>query len=105
MKEPFAWDHYSDQPAIIKNKALKRTMRRSALPSLIKTFLVALFGSTACYCLCSPFLRRKKIDGTDFFGMGVNLDKEPNTTPYLIDELGITKTAHSYSAVGDGTSK
>lgn len=90
MKEPFAWDHYSDQPSIIKNKALKRAMRRSALPSLVKTFLVALL-TLPFALLITPFARRKKIDGEDFFALGVNLDKEPNTTPYLIEELGVKK--------------
>ena len=88
MKEPFAWDHYSDQTAIIRDKALKRQMRRSALPSLIKTFLIALFALPMALLL-TPFTRRRTIDGKDFFGMGVNFDKEPNTTPYLLEELGV----------------
>ncbi len=90
MKAPFAWDHYSDQPAIIKDKALKRLMRRSALPSLIKTFLVALL-TLPIALLSIPFVRRRHINGEHFFGMGVNLEHEPNTTPYLIDELGVKK--------------
>ena len=88
MKEPFTWDNYSDQPAIIKNKALKRAMRRSALPSLVKTFLIALI-TLPVVLLLTPFVQRRTISGKDFFGMGVNLDKEPNTTPYLLEELGI----------------
>jgi hypothetical protein len=90
MKQPFAWDHYSDQPAIIRDKTLKRAMRRSALPSLIKTFLIALM-TLPIALLAMPLLGRRTITGEHFFGMGVNLDKEPNTTPYLIDELGIQK--------------
>ncbi len=90
MKQPFAWDQYSDQPAIIKDKALKRAMRRDALPSLIKTFLIALIALPLAFVL-SPLMPRRKISGEDFFGMGVNLDKEPNTTPYLLDELGVKR--------------
>jgi hypothetical protein len=90
MKQPFAWDHYSDQPAIIRDKALKRAMRRSALTSLMKTFLVALI-TLPIALLVMPFLGRRTITGEHFFGMGVNLDKEPNTTPFLIEELGIQK--------------
>jgi hypothetical protein len=90
MKKPFAWDHYSDQPAIIKDKALKRAMRRSALPSLIKTFLIALI-TLPIALLVMPFIPRRSIMAKDFFGIGVNLDKEPNTTPYLLDELGVKK--------------
>jgi hypothetical protein len=90
MKEPFTWDYYSDQPAIIKDKALKRQMRRSALPSLIKTFLIALI-TLPFALLLMPFMPRRTISGEHFFGMVVNLDKEPNTTPYLIEELGVKK--------------
>jgi hypothetical protein len=90
MKTPFAWDTYSDQPAIIRDKALKRQMRRSALPSLIKTFLIALAILPIAFVV-HYLLPRKKITGKEFFGMGVNLDKEPNTTPYLLEELGIKK--------------
>lgn len=90
MKQPFAWDHYSDQPAIIRDKSLKRQMRRSALPSLIKTFLIALITLPVALLLI-PFNSRRTINGKDFFGMGVNLDKEPNTTPYLLEELGVQK--------------
>ncbi|MBD3798915.1 glycosyl hydrolase [Sulfuricurvum sp.] len=90
MKQPFAWDHHSDQPAIIRDKILKRKMRRSALPSLIKTFLIALF-TIPLAILNIPYLRHRRIDGDRFFGLGVNLDKEPNATPYLIEELGVQK--------------
>jgi len=90
MKQPFAWDHYSDQPAIIRDRALKRQMRRSALPSLIKTFLIALITLPLALVLM-PFMPRRTISGEHFFGMGVNLDYEPNTTPYLLDELGVKK--------------
>lgn len=90
MKEPFAWDNYSDQPSIIKDKALKRQMRRSALPSLIKTLCIALLILPLAWVI-SFFIPRVRITGKQFFGMGVNLDKEPNITPDLLDELGVTK--------------
>lgn len=90
MKEPFAWDCYSDQPAIIKDKALKRKMRRSALFSLIKTFLIGLITlPVALFAIL--FLQRRNITGEHFFGMGINLDKEPHLAPYLLDELGVKK--------------
>ncbi len=90
MKEPFAWDHYSDQPAIIRDKKLKRRMRLSALPSLIKTFGIALF-SLPLAVLTMPYLRHRSVFGEDFFGMGVNLDKEPLLTPSLVEELGVQR--------------
>lgn len=90
MKEPFSWDHYSDQPSIIRDKSLKRAMRRSALPSLIKTFLIALLVLPIAF-IVTLFLPRKKISGDAFFGMGVNLNNSSAFTPTLIAELGVNK--------------
>lgn len=90
MKEPFAWDHYSDQPAIIRDRALKRKMRRSALPSLIKTFLIALVTLPAAV-FAIPYLKRREITGEAFFGMGVNPGKDPSLAPSLIEELGVQR--------------
>jgi hypothetical protein len=90
MKEPFSWDHYSDQPAIIRDKSLKRKMRRGALFSLINTFLVALVVLPIAF-IVTFFLPRKKITGEKFFGMGVNLNNNPSLLPKLIDELGVKK--------------
>jgi len=88
MKTPFAWDYYSDQPAIIRDKNLKRKMRLSALPSLIKTFLIAAV-TLPFSVLTIPYLPHRRIDGDRFFGMGVNLDKEPSLSPGLVRELGV----------------
>ena len=90
MKEPFAWDHYSDQPAIIRDKLLKRKMRRSALFSLIKTFLIALIVLPIAF-IVTFFLPRKKITGEEFFAMGVNLSNSPSLVPEYINELGMKK--------------
>ncbi|MDQ1298513.1 MAG: hypothetical protein QG558_1052 [Campylobacterota bacterium] len=90
MKEPFSWDHYSDQPAIIRDKKLKRKMRLSALPSLIKTFLIALLVLPIAF-IVTFFLPRKKISGAEFFGMGVNLNNSPFIAPEMIHELGVKK--------------
>lgn len=90
MKEPFSWDHYSDQPAIIRDKKLKHKMRLSALPSLIKTFLVALLVLPIAFVV-TFFLPRKKIRGETFFGMGINLNNSPFIAPETIHELGVKK--------------
>ncbi|MDP3023202.1 MAG: glycosyl hydrolase [Sulfuricurvum sp.] len=90
MKEPFSWDHYSDQPSIIRDKRLKRKMRRSALPSLIKTFLIALLVLPIAF-IVTFFLPRKKITGGEFFGMGVNLNNSPSIALEMIHELGVKK--------------
>lgn len=90
MKEPFSWDHYSDQPSIIRDKKLKRKMRRSALPSLIKTFLISLLVLPIAF-IVTFFLPRKKISGAEFFGMGVNLNNSPSIALEMIHELGVKK--------------
>ena len=90
MKAPFAWDRYSDQPAIIRDKKLKRQMRLSALPSLIKTFGIALL-SLPTAMLAMPYTPHRTVTGEHFFGMGVNLDKESALTPELIRELGVQR--------------
>ena len=88
MKAPFVWDRYSNQPYQLKDRAFKKKIRRRHLGSLIMTVLTALVFLPLSYLLI-PFLRRRKIGSEHFFGMSVNLDKEPQLTPELIEELGI----------------
>ena len=88
MKAPFIWDPYSDQPYQLKDRAFKKQMRRRHLGSLIVTVLTALIILPLSY-IFMPFLRQRKIDSSHFFGMSVNLDKEAQLTPELIEELGV----------------
>jgi len=64
-------------------------MRRRHLGSLIKTVFTALIILPLSR-LMMLFLRHRDINSADFFGMSINLDKEPELTPELIEELGIT---------------
>jgi hypothetical protein len=89
MKEPFAWDPHSDQPYQLKSRGYKKTMRKKEAASLLKTVLFALLILPLSW-LAIPFLRKRARGGSDFFGLGVNLDKEPALTPALIEELGVT---------------
>jgi len=75
MKTPFAWDHYSDQPYQLKDRAFKKKMRRRHLGSLIKTVFTALIILPLSR-LMMLFLRRRNINSADFFAMSINLDKE-----------------------------
>jgi hypothetical protein len=55
---------------------------------MIYTFVSALFIlPLALFFL--PLFRKKQSDTSHFFGMSVNLDKEPFLTPELINELGV----------------
>ena len=89
MTEPFAWDPHSDQPYQLKDRAFKKSKRRASWASLLKTALTAL-SVLPLSLLGIPFLRPKPVDTDRFFGLGVNPEKEPDLTPELVDELGVT---------------
>ena len=88
MIDKFPWDHYSDQPHIIKDKAFKKSIYKKAIFDQILTLLTTLLLSP--FIFLSYFLHGKKqIDTKHFFGMSVNLDKEPQKSVALIQELGV----------------
>ena len=88
MKQPFKWDEYSDQPAIIKDKAFKKQMRKKEFFSLLKTFLTALV-ILPLSIIAMPLVKRKEIDNHLFFTMGVDFEREPEATLTMLDELGV----------------
>lgn len=89
MKEPFIWDHYSDQPSVIKDKKFKKNMRKKELFSHIKTFLTALFILPIAF-LTAPFAKRKVVNASSLFAMGIDLDKADVTTyKKLLQELDV----------------
>ncbi|MCD6174064.1 MAG: glycosyl hydrolase [Sulfurimonas sp.] len=90
MKKPFAWDNYSDQPALLKDKAYKKKMRKKELFSLIKTYLLALIILPFSLVMM-PFIKRKEIKSHEFFCMGVDFEREPELTLKLLDELEINR--------------
>lgn len=84
----FKWDPYSDQPHQIKDKAFKKTERKKELISLIYTFTSTLIIFPIVLILL-PLFKKQENDTGQFFGMSVNLDKEPEITPTLINELKV----------------
>ncbi len=64
-------------------------MRKKELFSLVATVLTALFILPLAI-LFQSFIPRRQISGDDFFGMSINLDRDPLQTKTLIDELGVT---------------
>jgi len=88
MKKHFKWDSHSDQPYQIKDRAFKKAERKKELPSLIYTFASSLLIFPLALVFL-PLFRKKEIDTEQFFGMSVNLDKEPKLTPELVNELGV----------------
>lgn len=88
MKEPFKWDNYSDQPAQIKDKSYKKKMQKKEIGSLVKTVLISLI-ILPFSLLMMPFVKRKEIQSSDFFSLGVDYLKNETTTTELLEELNI----------------
>jgi len=87
MKAPFKWDEYSDQPALLQDKAYKKSMRKKELFSLMKTMTLALF-MLPLSILAMPFVKRKEINSQEFFSMGVDFEKNREQTIEFLEELG-----------------
>ena len=90
MKEPYAWDKYSDQPALLKDKKYKKAMRRKELFSLIKTFLTAVF-ILPLSILMMPYIKRKDIDSSSLFCLGVDFQRERELTLKILKEVPIKR--------------
>ncbi len=86
MKAPFKWDDYSDQPALLRDKAYKKKMRQSQKGSLFRTILTSLF-ILPLSLLAMPFVKRKEIQSEDFFCIGADFEREPQITLELLEEL------------------
>jgi len=89
MNAPFYWDPYSDQPYQLKDRAYKKAMRQREFFSLLTTFFLALLILPFAM-LIHRIVPKRRIETDGFFGMSVNLDKDPQSTKALVDELGLT---------------
>ena len=89
MKKPFSWDYDSDQPYQLKDRAFKKIMRKKEWFSLVVTVATTLFIAPLAILL-QTFIPKRNIDTEYFFGMSINLDKEPQQTKALIDDLNVT---------------
>lgn len=90
MKQPYIWDNYSDQPYPLKDKNYKKQMRKKELFSILKTFFISIF-ILPFSILMMPFIKRKQIDSSDFFCIGVDYQREPKLSLELIEELEIKR--------------
>ncbi len=88
MKKPFSWDHYSDQAALLQDRAYKKRMRKKELFSLVKTYILALFMLPLAW-IVMPFAKRKPTQSRNFFTLGVDFQRESEATLQMLDELGI----------------
>lgn len=90
MIAPFRWDDYSDQPAQLKDKSFKKQMRKKEFLSFLKTFIISLFILPFSLVMM-PFIRRKEINSTGFFSIGVDYKREPELSIELIKELEVQR--------------
>ncbi|MDF1884219.1 glycosyl hydrolase [Sulfurimonas sp. SAG-AH-194-C21] len=88
MKEPFKWDNYSDQPALLTDKVYKKEMRKRQVFSLIKTALSALV-ILPISLVAMPFVRRRVIEQSSFISLGVDYEREKDVTDTLLKELAV----------------
>lgn len=88
MKEPFKWDDYSDQPAQLKDKNYKKTMRKREFTSLLKTVVIALI-ILPFSVIMMPFVKRNEINSKEFIALGVDFEREREHTQELLNELGV----------------
>ncbi len=88
MKAPFTWDNYSDQPAQLKDKSYKKEMRKRQLFSLIKTAITALV-ILPISLVAMPFVRRRVIKQSEFISLGVDYEKEAQSTDELLQDLAV----------------
>lgn len=84
------WDPYSDQPHVLGDKVVRSHIRRHSWFANLKLFLtntlVVPFVAIR-YLLGSTTKDAVSVKG--FFGMGISIDKAPEDTRRMINELGV----------------
>jgi len=90
LKEPFIWDDYSDQPAQLQDRNYKKKMRKKEFKSLLKTIVTAVFILPFSIVLM-PFVKRKTIDSSTFFSLGIDFQRDTKQTLELIEELDVKR--------------
>jgi hypothetical protein len=83
----FEWDSFSDQPKKLDKRVKRKYVERNIF-AISKTYLLSLFlFPLSLFRLLFP-LSRKEIDISDFFGIGINLDKSEKQVE-LLKELNL----------------
>lgn len=84
------WDQHSDQPHVIKDRALKKQIYKQVRWDSLKMLMTNVIMYPVCfinYLISAP--KKVNSDTDTFFGMSVNYDKNPAQTRELIDDLGV----------------
>ena len=92
FKNIFHWDGYSDQPHVIRDRKVRKAIKSTTFFASLKLLVVNLFMFPVSLVLFVILLFKKSSHKVDknFFGMSINLDKDPELTKPLIEELGVT---------------
>ncbi len=86
----FKWDHYSDQPEVIRDKAFKKKIYRQTRWASIKLLASNIVVFPIAFLAYWLFpVKKSPISVCDFFGMSINLDKNPQQTKAFIDDLQV----------------
>ena len=80
------WDHFSDQPLVIRDKQYKRDLRKQYFFDHLKTLVVSCLVFPISLILW-PLFRKKHKLSPEFFALCVNLDKGDEQVKY-VEELG-----------------
>ena len=83
------WDPYSDQPAVIKNHQLKKSIYQKTILDSVKLLVTNLVMYPIC--LLNYFITPAKKTNPaldSFFGISINADRNPDQTLALINDLG-----------------
>lgn len=82
------WDHYSDQPAVIKDRKIKKDIYKQVRWDSFKLLVGNLVMFPICLLNYLVFPAKKvEVDVSLFFGISINLDKNPEQTLHLINDL------------------
>jgi hypothetical protein len=88
----YQWDNFSDQPYPIRDKKYKRFIRLLVLPASVKMLLISL----VVFPIILSFSRSVKknrlpVQTKEMIGLCVNIDKEPDLSVQLVDDVGVKK--------------
>ncbi|MCK5903133.1 MAG: hypothetical protein KAG28_08275 [Cocleimonas sp.] len=89
-KTPFRWDHFSDQPAMIHDKTYKRRIYKTVIADFLKMLVTNLivFPLSLLFYYLFP-IKKVSIKPNTFFGLSINVDKNPEATRQLVDDLAV----------------
>lgn len=89
---PSPWDHYSDQPEIIRDRAFKKRLRLSAIGAHLRSFFIFVLSLPLIvwkYFRLPAAAEPGKNSCSEFFGLCVNVDKLPDQSFHWVSDLGV----------------